>query len=173
MQTSQKRSGPVEMMDRLVRLYDLPEIQPFRARMREQGVSLRRPRAYEKNLVVQWVRDHFSNGWAGECEVTFAREPVSSFIATHEANIVGFASYESTHKNFFGPIGVRSDYRSRGIGAALLLSSLWAMSELGYAYAVIGGAREAADFYRNLVGAIDIPGSNPGIYIDRLRSSDS
>jgi hypothetical protein len=119
------------------------------------------------------VRNHFSKGWASECEVCFSREPVSCFIATRNSDIVGFSCHESTYKNFFGPIGVAEELRLAKIGSALLLSSLHAMAQMGYAYAVIGGPRDAAPFYQRLVGAIDIPGSNPGIYVDRLNGSDS
>jgi GNAT superfamily N-acetyltransferase len=163
----------MEMRDCLVRLYTLPKIEPFLQRVHEHGIAIRRPRAYEKHQVVAWVREQFSSGWASECEVCFAREPVSCFIATHEQRIVGFSCHEATYKNFFGPIGVHPEYRQRQLGGALLLSSMYAMAELGYAYAVIGGPSDAAPFYHRVVDAIDIPGSNPGIYVDRLAGSDS
>jgi hypothetical protein len=38
------------------------------------------------------------------------------------------------------------------------------MSELGYAYAIIGGVGEARPFYENVCGAFVIPGSERGIY---------
>ena len=59
---------------------------------------------------------------------------------------------------------------SRGIGRALLLSTLHAMSAAGYAYAIVGGAGDV-DFYAQTVGAIEIAGSTPGIYRDRLTAS--
>ncbi len=51
----------------------------------------------------------------------------------------------------------------RGVGAALTLAVLAAMREDGYAYAIIGGAGPA-DFYARVAGAIEIPGSTPGVY---------
>jgi hypothetical protein len=42
------------------------------------------------------------------------------------------------------------------------------MAAEGYAYAIIGGVGPAA-FYERAVGAIPIPGSEPGIYRGRLR----
>ena len=53
--------------------------------------------------------------------------------------------------------------RQRGIGRALLLSALHAMRAEGYAYGIIGWA-SSVDFYRRAVGAIEIAGSEPGIY---------
>jgi hypothetical protein len=161
------------MIDMLVRLYDLSPLQPLLARMASQNITIRRPRAYEKSLVVSWVERSFSRGWAAECDVCFARVPVSAHIATYEGDIVGFSCHESTYRNFFGPVGVAESFRDRGVGRCLLLASLHAMQEMGYAYAIIGGPTTAVDFYRHAVGAMPIAGSTPGIYVDRLQGSDS
>ena len=82
--------------------------------------------------------------------------------------MVGFACYEATAKDFFGPTGVNPDYRGKGIGKALLLAALHAMRAEGYAYAIIGSAGPTA-FYEKEVGAIAIPDSSPGIYKHMLR----
>ncbi len=65
-------------------------------------------------------------------------------------------------------MGVAEQARNRGIGKALLLSALDAMSHIGYAYAIIGGV-DSAEFYIKTAGAVEIPGSSPGIYRDRLK----
>jgi GNAT superfamily N-acetyltransferase len=161
------------MIDMLVRLYDLPPLQPRLARMAAQNITIRRPRAYEKSLLVGWVERGFSRGWASECDVCFAHLPVSAHIAIYENEIVGFSCHESTYRNFFGPIGVAEGFRNRGVGHCLLLTSLHAMQEMGYAYAIIGGPTSAVEFYRHAVGAMPIEGSTPGIYVNRLRGSDS
>ncbi len=149
----------------LVRLYDLPDIAPYLARQVEAGIDIRRPLAAEKNIVVSWVLQHFGSAWASECDVSFSNRPVSCYIAVDTAiqDIVGFGCYDTAYKNFFGPTGVRVDYRGRGIGAALLLACLHAMCAQGYAYAVIGAAGPT-DFYAKIVGAVAIEGSEPGIY---------
>jgi predicted N-acetyltransferase YhbS len=59
--------------------------------------------------------------------------------------------------------------RGRGIGAALLMASLHAMREQGYAYAVIGAAGPI-DFYQKAVGGLVIPDSWPGLYRGLLRA---
>ena len=41
------------------------------------------------------------------------------------------------------------------------------MRDEGHAYAIIGGVGPK-DFYSRVVGAIEIPGSDPGIYRDIL-----
>jgi hypothetical protein len=161
------------MIDMLVRLYTLPPLAPLLDAARARGITVRRPRAYEKSQVTDWVRTQFSRGWADECEVCFAHAPVSAHIATHGGDIVGFACHEATHRNFFGPIGVTEGFRDHGLGRCLLITSLHAMRDLGYAYAIIGGPTDAVSFYTQAVGAVPIAGSTPGIYLDRLQGSDS
>lgn len=155
------------MFDMLVRLYDLPESAALYERVASEGVILRRPGAYEKHLVENFVREHFSPKWVSEVAVAFARQPVTCFIATKDKEILGFACYETTAKGFFGPTGVAESTRGHGLGKALLLKALEAQREAGYAYAFIGGVGPK-EFYAKTVGAIEIPGSDPGIYVDIL-----
>jgi GNAT superfamily N-acetyltransferase len=156
------------MPDLLVKLYELPELESYVRLLRVGGVSIRLAMAYEKLPVVTWVRDAFGDAWAGECDVAFANRPLSCFIAVENGAIGGFACYDTTCRDFFGPIGVAELWRRRGIGAALLLACLHSMRTLGYAYAVVGGAGDP-EFYRRTVGATLIDGSSPGVYRDRLR----
>ncbi len=155
------------MPDLLVKLYEIPDVKPRIDKLQTEGINVRKAMAYEKRQVVKWVEDNFGQGWASECDIAFSRNPVSCFIATENRSIIGFACYDSTAKNFFGPIGVSDQDRNRGIGEALLLAALDAMSQIGYAYAIIGGVG-SAEFYVTTVGAIEIPGSSPGIFRDRL-----
>jgi GNAT superfamily N-acetyltransferase len=152
------------MADLLVKLYELPAAEPVGA----AGVTVRRAMAYEKHVVVGWVRARFGEAWASECEVAFANQPISCQVATQQGEILGFACYDATARGLFGPIGVAENMRRRGIGRALLLHTLRAMSAMGYAYAIVGGAGDA-DFYARTVGATEIPGSTPGLYRDRLK----
>lgn len=151
------------MADMLVRLYDLPALGPALARAAAQGVRVRRPEVWEQPLLVDWVRDGFSRGWALECEAAFRRQPATCFIAIANDAIVGFACHDCTRPNFFGPTGVEPAARGKGAGTALLLACLHAMHDAGYAYAVIGGVGPA-EFYAKAVDAQPIAGSTPGIY---------
>ena len=155
------------MIDMLVRLYDLPESKDLYLRMADAGLILRRPGAYELHLVQDFVREHFSPKWVSEVQVAFSRQPVACFIATKDNEILGFACYETTAKGYFGPTGVTKTARGLGLGKALLLKALEAQREAGYAYAFIGGVGPK-EFYARTVGAIEIPGSDPGIYMDIL-----
>ena len=82
--------------------------------------------------------------------------------------MLGFGCYDTTAKGFFGPTGVDEAARGKGIGAALLLVCLHALYADGYAYGIIGGAGPV-EFYEKIVGAMVIPGSDPGVYRGMLR----
>jgi GNAT superfamily N-acetyltransferase len=156
------------MPDMLVKLYALPPVSPRLDALKEAGIVVRTARAYEKHQVIEWVRRIFGNGWACECDVAFSQHPISCFLAIEAGIIIGFACYESTCKDFFGPMGIAEHVRGRGIGTTLLLVALHAMAAQGYAYAIVGDAG-TPEFYAKTVGAIPIEGSAPGIYHNRLR----
>lgn len=157
----------MRMIDMLVRLYDLPDSRDLYASVEENGVLLRRARPFEKHTVETFARDHFSEKWASEVSVAMTREPTACWIATKDREILGFACYDTTMRGFFGPTGVIESARGLGLGKALLMRSLESLSELGFAYAVIGGVGPK-EFYEKACGAIEIPGSDPGVYIDIL-----
>ena len=156
------------MPDMLVKLYELPELAPLIEDQRTSGVEIRRGIPPEKHVVVNWVRTTFSEAWASECEVAFSHHPVSCFVAIRNQAVVGFACYDATCKDFFGPEGVGEPERGKGIGKALLISCLQAMAGQGYAYAIIGGAGPV-QFYAKSVGALVIEDSTPGIYRGMLK----
>ena len=151
------------MTDLLVRLYDLPDAGRHLAALAETNVIVRRAMAAEKTLVVAWVKQLFGDGWAAECDVAFARQPVACMIVSADGRLAGFACHDSTCRNFFGPIGIDPALRHQGVGRGLLLATLESMAHAGYAYAIIGGAGPTG-FFEKCVGAFPIPGSTPGIY---------
>ena len=150
------------MADVLVKLYELPGTPSHIV-----GVEIRRPMPHEKRIVSRWIAATFADGWAGEFECSFKTLPATSWIALRDGKLVGFACYDVTCRGFFGPTGVLESERGQGIGKELLLRSMLGLRELGYAYAIIGGAGPV-DFYVKTLGAIPIPGSSPGIYPKKL-----
>jgi GNAT superfamily N-acetyltransferase len=150
------------MADLLVNLLRLPTFEG------SQGFIVRRAQPFELTAVRGFVAINFSTSWADEVSVGFARQPVSVYIATIQREIVGFSAYECTRRGFFGPTGVVEAAQHKGIGKALLLASLWGLREMGYVYGIIGAAGPV-DFYQRTVGAIIIPDSEPGIYVDLLK----
>jgi len=151
------------MTDMLVKLYALPPMPSIDA-----TIHLRRGLAPEKHLVLDWVETHFSAYWRSECDVAFARQPVSCFLAIEDKQLIGFGCYDTTRRAFFGPTGVLESARGRGLGKALLLACLHDMYAQGYGYGIIGGVGPV-EFYQKAVGATVIHDSTPGVYDGLLR----
>lgn len=154
------------MPDMLVRLYALPDPAPERSRLAAEGVLCRQAESYERHHVLTFVRESFPH-WADEVEAAFGQAPPTVFLSTEGGAVTGFAAYNATRPDFFGPTGVLEGQRGRGIGRVLLLQCLHALATEGFAYAIIGGVGPAA-FYEKTVGATVIRDSDPGIYGDML-----
>lgn len=154
------------MQDMLVRLYDLPEGAESAA-VGDGEVVIRRAMAPDMLRVVEFVRNLSGVSAAGECTMCFRSHPITCYIATRGNQILGYACYNATAPDFFGPTAVDARERGKGIGRALLLRSLASLREMGYGYAIIGGVGPS-EFYEKTVGATLIPGSTPGIYKDFL-----
>ena len=154
------------MPDLLVNLLKLPSPESLNQSLK--NIVVRRAQPFEITPVRNFIATHFSVAWGDEIAVGFANQPVTVLIATRDRHIIGFAGYECTRRAFFGPTGVAESERGHGIGKSLLITALHGLRELGYVYGVIGGAGPV-DFYREAVGAIVIPDSDPGIYTDLLK----
>jgi len=151
------------MPDMLVKLYELPDLHETLCRTKGIGVETRRANPWEKSILSKWVDSNFSSAWALECETAFAAKPASCYIAVEKDTLIGFACFDCTRRNFFGPTGVAEAARGKGVGLSLLLACLHAMRDDGYAYAIIGGVGPA-EYYAKTVGATLIEGSSPGVY---------
>lgn len=164
------------MADMLVKLYNLPDLDPILKSLRERRIEIRRAHASQKRVIVEWVSANYPGIWEREAEAALENRPVSCFIAVEKPEVtsqpedpylqppellVGFACYDVAALGMFGPMGVREDYHGRGIGKGLLVATLKAMLDQGYAYAQIGWVGPA-DFYAKVVGAILIEDSAPG-----------
>ena len=160
------------MVDMLIKLYELEDHWQLPAKQQALGIALRKPMGPEKHGIISWVSGHFGAGWASEIDVALSNRPATCFVAVKEANIIGFACYDATALGFFGPIGVEKSHRKRGTGTALMTACLLDMKLKGYGYAVVGAVEEA-NFYKNAVGALEIPGSTPGFYHSQIKNSHS
>src|SRR5436305_12701595 len=150
------------MADMLVKLLELPALEPVLETMRAKEIAVRRALVPELPVVLRWVQSLYPT-WAAEVEVAFTRDPVACIIAVKDSHLVGFAVHDVVCRNFFGPMAVSDAVRAQGIGRALTLATLHAQRAAGYAYAIIGGVGPEA-FYAKVAGAITIAASTPGIY---------
>lgn len=153
------------MPDMICSLVALPPLGDLLKSLRAEGITIRRPHPWDRPALDAFIRAHFQHGWAEEAAVCFTHQPITCYIAlTTEKRIVGFAAYEATRRNYFGPTGVDPEMRGKGIGAALGIAALRGLRDLGYAYAIIGGAGPEG-FYTKLAGAVPVPFENRmGIY---------
>jgi hypothetical protein len=174
------------MADMLVKLYQLPEVAPLVAELKQKGIEIRQANPMEKSSIVEWVRHQLEPGWADEVEVAMNNRPITCYIATRKdpakkpgpgpydlppEQLLGLACYDATRKGMFGPEGISPDYAGAGVGQALLLTALHAMYMEGYAYAVAGWVTKERDFYFDTIGTVAatfIEGSEPGIYRGKL-----
>lgn len=159
------------MTDMLVKLYALPPLEPILNQQSAQGISIRRAIAPERHHVLQWVRNHFYEGWVSECEVALSNQPISCWLAVEHGHLIGFGCYDCTAKGFFGPTGVSEAARGKGAGTALLLACLHDMRWQGYGYGIIGGVGPI-EFYERVAGAVVIPDSTPSVYAGMLESAE-
>lgn len=148
-------------MDMLVKLYEVQDCPELIEKLKNEGVLIKKAMTPDLTKITSWVKETFGQGWADECTAAILTD--GCWIAVKDKKVIGFACYDATMKDFFGPTGVQEDMRGHGIGKALLIRCLISMKERGYAYAVIGSAGPK-DFYRKAVGAIGIEGSIPGAY---------
>lgn len=157
------------MSDLLVKLYDLDEERELFEHLEKEGIVMKRMLSPDRKLLLDFISSSFTESsyakWPVEAETAFFNQPVSCYAAVKDKKIIGFACYDATANNFFGPTGVLSEYRGKNIGKALLIKCLLAMKEDGYAYAVIGWVEDhVIPFYQKSVHAIKIENSHPGVY---------
>lgn len=148
------------MSDMLVKLYCL-EQRDYEGKLADEGISIKRALIPDKNRILDFVRKNFEEAWVNECEYALFNSPITCYIAVKNKNIIGFACYDATAKDFFGPIGVMENEQGTGVGKALLHRTLNSMKESGYAYAIIGWVGDAINFYKKEVHAIEIIDSEP------------
>ncbi len=153
------------MADMLAKLYNIPHSHAIQENLFKSGIRIKKALAPDRSRIIAFARTCAKDDYSDEVEAAFSNNPITCYIATREKKIIGFACYEATARNFFGPMAVLESERKKGIGKALLLKSLESMQELGYAYAIIGcPAKSAIDFYKKCVDAILIDEKSSGVY---------
>lgn len=153
------------MADMLVKLFNIPYSYDIEEALLKENIKIKKALAPDRSRIIDFSRICAKEDYSDEVKAAFSNNPITCYIATREKKIIGFACYEATAKNFFGPMAVLENERKKGIGKALLLKSLKSMEELGYAYAIIGWpAKSAIDFYKKCVGATMINEESSGIY---------
>lgn len=118
------------------------------------GLALRRATPADRDSVLGFIEEHFGRIWRFEASKAFDPDEPTLFIGEEGTRITGFAAHDVNNRGlgFFGPTGVVRSMRGRGLGCALLLTSLADLRHLGYERAVIPWT-DALEFYRKCSGA--------------------
>ncbi|MFE8697625.1 GNAT family N-acetyltransferase [Cytobacillus sp. FJAT-53684] len=108
--------------------------------------------------LIQFVETNFSSEWSQTIKDGFLKSDPSIYIAVAGEEIIGFAAFDvyKGRKCYFGPMGVSKSNRIKGVGTILLHHCLKEMKEIGYEYAIIGGAGPI-EFYEKACHAVVIP----------------
>jgi hypothetical protein len=120
---------------------------------------VRRVNNKDINKLITFVEKDFSYEWSQTIATALMANNFNIYIAVNEnEDIIGFAAYDvyKNNKCYFGPMGVSLTNRIRGVGYSLLHHCLRDMKEIGYEYAIIGGAGPI-EFYENACNAVVIP----------------
>lgn len=148
-----------DLSDLLVPLWGLPLVTEI------PGVWIGKPLPHQSPAVISHVAGEYGAGWEAEVRTAFTTVPPKIFIAADQdtGSLIGFCCWDCTALGFLGPIGVSTEHKGRGIGKALVQSTLHSMAEHGYAYAIIGDAGPV-EFFQQCCDARIIAESDPGIY---------
>ena len=103
------------------------------ARLAQEGIIVRRLQPDDRAAFGDWLKQHWQPVWHYEGMVSYANEPISTFIATAQGRICAFASYNvAALEAGFGPTGTQPEYRGRGIGRILFFHCMHDLQSLGY-----------------------------------------
>ncbi len=92
-----------------------------------QGESSKVSHGPQNSEVREWIKTHFSLGWADEASQRHSSIPSRCFVAVQESPDSGFRLLRCHGRAFFGPTGVDETNVGKGIGKALLMHTLKAM----------------------------------------------
>lgn len=136
------------MADMLVKLYNIPYSHDIEENLSKSGIRIKKALVPDRSKIIAFARTCAKDDYSDEVRAAFSNNPVTCYIATREKELIGFACYEATARNFFGSMAV-----------------LESMRELGYAYAIIGWpTKSAVSFYKKCVDAIMIDEKSSGVY---------
>lgn len=119
---------PVSMRALLTGYQPAADVPDIAAKLDSEDVSIRPAIAEDATELIAFAQEHFPH-WESYVRGALRSTVTATDIATlHVAfdgeTVIGFAM---THGERFGPFGVNSSYRGRGIGAVLLSQALVAM----------------------------------------------
>lgn len=104
------------MSDLLVNLLEIPQPREAELRLLEEGVRVQRALAPDRSEIAAFAETCSDEDYSDEVRAAFANQPATCYIAVKERKLVGFACFEATARDFFGPMAVTNALRKRGVG---------------------------------------------------------
>jgi GNAT superfamily N-acetyltransferase len=113
-------------------------IQRQKQHLQKEGISFSFAGSSDQEEVLNWIEKYFGVFWKNESEFALTRSEPSVFIAREKTgDLLGFATINGVAPGRFGPMGVRTDQRKRGIGAVLLLEAFQALKDQDFQKATV------------------------------------
>jgi GNAT superfamily N-acetyltransferase len=113
-----------------------------------------RATAERRDEILAFIEHEFGRIWRFEVLPAFDRAVPTLFLTEEHSEITGFAAHDVNNRGlgFFGPTGVASALRGRGLGKRLLHASLADLRARGHSRVVIPWT-DAIDFYEKSCNA--------------------
>lgn len=103
-----------------------------------------------KDELIQFVSNEFSSSWSNEVKMAMeGSNPNSGSIILQNENmhIIGFAAFNGSNPQWFGPMGVKSDLRKEGFGRILFYEALKEMMRRGIKKTILPWINGKEEFY--------------------------
>ncbi len=100
----------------------------------------------------KFIKQEFSYSWALESVSSFSNcNSFCSVLKDSGSNeFLGFAAVNTANPNWFGPMGVRKDLRSKGFGKLLVLHAFYNAQKLGTSSLILPWVNEKEVFYKKI-----------------------
>jgi mycothiol synthase len=112
-----------------------PWVMKKQAELLSERVQVRVYEPWMTLALLEFAKKEFPGDWVRVAREAMTRivahgdPPTRLFVAFDKAEVVGFSHYENER---FGPIGVASSQRGRGVGQVLMFATLQAQREAGF-----------------------------------------
>jgi GNAT superfamily N-acetyltransferase len=126
---------PLAMQTSLWEWSTPPWVQKKQSELLAEGLQVKPYDPSHTLALLDFAKKEFPGDWVRVVRETMTRiiahgdSPTCLFVAIDKGEIVGFSHYENER---FGPIGVASSQRGRGVGQVLMFATLQAQREAGF-----------------------------------------
>jgi GNAT superfamily N-acetyltransferase len=116
--------------------------------------------AAERAATLHFIEQNFSVSWAKESLPALHGEEQAFCVIVQQAcgEIIGFAAMHATNPNWFGPMGVKTKERGKGLGYALLHHVFTRLHREQTEQVILPWINDKIDFYEKVLGK---PACNP------------